>query len=238
MWKIIIGMSIFAFSQSSFAIVEIYQNNNFYKVNSNQSIEYNVDSKEIFIINNGVKKNLGLTADHGFYVSKINGQLNIIIDKSGNYPTTPYFYYINKNGKLIESKYDYKEIPENFSYHDGFECKYSEKNNVEINFTCSNQDISKNTKYNYTYKNGSINLIKLNDDKVGLKVCNQTYNSYVDDWKITKKNNISWSGENLPLAITRGLSNRVKITENQYAQLLNNKNLLSRSMFQQKVCIK
>ena len=60
----------------------------------------------------------------------------------------------------------------------------------------------------------------------------------MEDWKSTKKSNIKWSSDNFPLAITRGLELRLKVTQEQYAQLLNSKTLLSRSTFQQKFCIK
>lgn len=238
MWKILLGISIFIFNQNTFALVEMYVNNARYQLNTNQILEYDSKDKSIYLIDNGVKKDIGLSSDHGFYVSTIGGELIIITDSSGYYPTTPYFYRIDKSGKAIEVKYEYKEIPDSFSYHDSFSCKYSEKNNSTISFTCSNPHISKNTKYSYIYNNGKIKPLSLNDGGVKLKICNQSYDLYVEDWKSTKKSNIKWSSDNFPLAITRGLELRLKVTQEQYAQLLNSKTLLSRSTFQQKFCIK
>lgn len=240
MWKIFLGISIsiFIFNQNTFALVEMYSENTRYKLNTNQILEYDDNEKSIYLINNGVKKNTGLSADHGFYVSRIGGELIIINDKSGNYPTTPYFYRIDKSGKVVEVKYDYKEIPDSFSYHDGFNCKYSEKNNSTISFTCSNPDVSKNTIYSYAYNNGNIKLLGSNNGDAKLKICNRAYSEYVETWKQTKNNNIKWSAGDFPSSISRGLHLRMNVTEEQYAQLLNSKAMLSRSTFQPKYCIK
>lgn len=158
MLKQVISIGVLVFAQNAFALQEIDQNNTTYKISSNEFLKYDTSSSELFLIKGKQKINLDLVVEGGVHVGKVNNKVVIISDRAGMYPTTPYFYTLNNN-KLIESTYKYKEIPEGFSYHDGFSCEYSDKNNTEIKFTCSNPTVSKNTKYSYVYKDGAISLL-------------------------------------------------------------------------------
>lgn len=236
MLKFFIVMIFFIFSQNVSALVKVDYTSPIYEINEKKILIY--EEQNIYLIDHGVKKNTDISADSRFYVIRINDEIVIIIDLIGHYPTTPILYSINNNGDVIKINYEYKEIPSYFSYNDSFVCEYSKENNTNFNFTCSNPEISKNAKYTYKYINKNIELLSSNDDGVKLNYCNKSYNFYRENWMETKKYNIKWlSGNHLPNYIANSLEG-LNITTDQYAQILNNKNLILKSNFKKYICPK
>lgn len=209
-----------------------------YIIDKSKYIKYFGDSKNVYSYENNIKKSK-INIDRISEIHKIVNEIIIIEDVVGKYPNPPIFHRVLPNGELKTSHYKYTEMPELFSYHDGFSCIYSSKDNISIKFSCSNPDISKTAKYSYEYKNGIVKLMQVTSaQNIKSNICSNSYQNFVEKWNISKENNIYNTEDNMSNAVTAGLEQALNITWQQYASLLNSKKLISKAEFSKKYCKK
>lgn len=183
--------------------------------------------------NNGNIKKLNITPGMMPEIYKLSNEY-VVISVAGPYYPAPIIQTINFNYQAKEIDTNLKNIPE-YLINGDFSCAYKEQEN-KIFFNCSNYEYKSNV-YKYVYSNQKFTAINSpNLTKVNQTHCLSEFQQY-SSLRASKPRG-GYGRDTMPLSITRGLNTRLKnMNTTKYAEILNSKNKLTQSQFQNKYCV-
>ena len=225
-----LGFAVLTFFTSSALAVELRNTDYGFSLGGNKYFqEYN---GEFVLSDNGTIKKLNIFPGMLLQVFKLQDEYIVISVASSHYPILS-VDSISKDFKVKEIKFDVSNIPD-YMINGDFNCEPFEKSN-NLYFSCSNESISKKI-YKYIYSDGKIlTLNKVDNSQARVKNCSMEYQNY-KSLRATKPKN-GYNSATMPLAITRGLSSRLKnVNEVKFAQILNSPTTLTLQQFKVKYC--